>query len=92
MQAKGNLTSAPTRIPVPPGTVVKRKRGGTLIADLTHPGHPLAYSACLLPSVKQNSAEACIGVCAFSKLPVTYVLWHRTIRNEVICRGVSGGS
>ncbi|KAH9315226.1 hypothetical protein KI387_023853, partial [Taxus chinensis] len=31
--------AAPTlRIPVPVGTVVKRKRGGKLLADLTHPG------------------------------------------------------
>ena len=37
-QAKRSWTTAPTRIPVPPGTVVKRKRGGVLIADLTHPG------------------------------------------------------
>lgn len=43
-QAKGSGTTAPTRIPVPPGTVVKRKRGGTLIADLTHPGHAPARS------------------------------------------------
>ncbi len=37
-QAKRSWTTAPTRIPVPPGTVVKRKRGGALLADLTHPG------------------------------------------------------
>ena len=70
MQGKGSWTTAPTRIPVPPGTVVKRKRGGILIADLTHPGYPLAYSACLLASVKHNSDKACIGVYASSPLLV----------------------
>ena len=30
----------PVRIPVPPGTVVKRKRGGALLGDLTNPGKP----------------------------------------------------
>ncbi|XP_057853235.2 probable GTP-binding protein OBGC2 isoform X2 [Cryptomeria japonica] len=46
VDAMGTLTpmlhdgfAAPTlRIPVPVGTVVKRKRGGKLLADLTHPG------------------------------------------------------
>lgn len=43
-QAKRSWTTAPTRIPVPPGTVVKRKRGGTLIADLTHPGESVVVA------------------------------------------------
>ena len=42
-QQKGSGAAAPMRIPVPPGTVVKRKRGSTLLADLTHPGNPLTW-------------------------------------------------
>lgn len=43
-QAKRSWTTSPTRIPVPPGTVVKRKRGGALIADLTHPGESVVVA------------------------------------------------
>ncbi|KAL3158291.1 GTPase Obg 1 [Trebouxia sp. C0009 RCD-2024] len=43
-QSKGHLSTAPTRIPVPPGTVVKKKRGSTLIADLTHPGESVVVA------------------------------------------------
>lgn len=37
-QNKQATQTAPLRIPVPPGTVVRRKRGAVLLADLTHPG------------------------------------------------------
>ncbi|GBG75552.1 hypothetical protein CBR_g20183 [Chara braunii] len=37
-RASDGLRAAPLRIPVPVGTVVKRKRGGKLIADLCKPG------------------------------------------------------
>ncbi|DBA71229.1 TPA: GTPase Obg 1, variant 2 [Trebouxia sp. C0005] len=43
-QAKRSWTTAPTRIPVPRGTVVKRKRGGALLADLTHPGESVVVA------------------------------------------------
>lgn len=43
-QAKQSWVSPPLRIPVPPGTVVKKKRGGLPIADLMHPGESVVVA------------------------------------------------
>ena len=60
-QAKRSWTTAPTRIPVPPGTVVKRKRGGTLIADLTHPGSVCCQAPEGIPVSPLRWCPACVS-------------------------------
>eukprot|EP00897_Mesotaenium_endlicherianum_P004504 jgi/Mesen1/4081/ME000214S03266 len=40
--ARDGMPAAPLRIPVPVGTVVKKKRGGKLLADLVRPGDEIS--------------------------------------------------
>ncbi|KAK9812731.1 hypothetical protein WJX72_002780 [[Myrmecia] bisecta] len=51
--------TSPLRIPVPPGTVVKRKRGGQLLGELINPGDSLvvAYGGRGGPGIKKPSQQ-----------------------------------
>lgn len=86
-QAKGSPSTAPTRIPVPPGTVIKRKRGGTLIADLTHPGHlPVYAAATALAHHRQSACLCCMLVRTCNRLCLKHYRYFQGLQYVSNCR------
>lgn len=87
-RGKQRVRTPALRVPVPPGTVVRRKRGGALLGELIHPGDALLVArggtggiGVVAPSREQNQRrradrDAALAVGGFERVVVEDENWR----------------